>query len=742
MLGVGISTNQGLSWQTTTGFITWEMADVTFHPTQSNTLWIGSMSGPYKSIDGGRTWQSKRNGMPALLNYDYSCPIEKILFNPNNVNELLAFGGSNRGWNGTSAGNQGSDPTRWGAVWKSTDGGESWSFLSQVGIQTGIGITGVCYAGSNHQQIWAAVHGQGIFKSMNGGTSWTPMNNGITGLNVWTVVSHPSDAAIAYAAVGRYQDINGNWKAGGIFKTIDGGNNWSKLAGGLQNNDDVEVLTASYKALSISPTEPNTLYTSNLSYWPTGCFKTTDGGTTWTSVMTGTNTPPRCRGFNAGIGMTIAKVSPTNAQHVLYVNSETLFQSTNGGTTWEDITNTYIANDQTKGRGYSGWVSTNFEFNPFQSNQAVFQAMDNGKYWKSSDNLQTWKGLGSGMNDYGGGWDVCFAGTNGNIQYMTAGQHGHFEGVYKTTDGGNNWSRFNYQSFPGVSEWGGEPKGVHCLPNDPNNVWVVAQDKLYYSSTGGSSWSVLLNASGMSFIAAESATPSTFYVTTAAGLYKTTDGSTFQLMSGSPTNLSHIDISGTNIYVTSWRSATSGLFKFNGTTWTRLRSDYLIHGVAVHPTISGLLAISFDQHPFTDISGTSGVDFSTNDGLTWTNHPTGLGMLRGEVLRFNPAISGELIFGTGGGGFYISNVNSIQGLGLLPKPAVLQVGASSILSIQNGVLQSTLPQTEEIIVYNSTGIELYRSLNPSVQLMENTTAFIIVHIRSTEGLYITKLVVE
>ena len=64
MLGVGLSVDGGQSWQATYGFKSWEMGDITWHPTDPMTVWVGGVMGPYVSHDGGLHWTEKRNGMP------------------------------------------------------------------------------------------------------------------------------------------------------------------------------------------------------------------------------------------------------------------------------------------------------------------------------------------------------------------------------------------------------------------------------------------------------------------------------------------------------------------------------------------------------------------------------------------------------------------------------------------------------------------------------------------------------
>jgi photosystem II stability/assembly factor-like uncharacterized protein len=670
VLGLSVTNDGGKTWLQTSGFTTWEMSAPTFHPTNKKIIWVGSMSGPYKSMDAGITWVSRRNGMPPVSGIDYSCPIEKVLYNPANPKVLLAFGGSNHGYNGTY--NNPNDPTKWGGVWRSINGGETWKEFSQIGQNSFTGISSAAYAGNSTEILYAAAERQGIFKSKDGGKTWVSINNGIIGGSVWNVVSHPIDPLIVYAGVSRYLDSSGTWKAGGIYKTIDGGNNWTKLAGGLDNNDDVEYKTASYKAIDISKKNPNVLYASNYSYWPTGVFKSTDGGDNWERVVTNNspNTPTRPRGIHSGLGMTTIDTDDRDENHVVCVNSDAVYETKDGGKTWKGIVNDLVDNDKIKGRGYSGWVTTNFKFNPLDSNVAVFQAMDNGKFWVSRDKLITWKGLGENMTDNFGGRDVTFAGPEGKIIYMTAGQNGYFEAVYKSIDGGDVWERMDIEKFLGITKYGGTPTGIYALPENPDVVWVVAQDKLYKSTDGGISWKKIFEAIGLRYIKGEPNNSQTFYVTSKLGLYKTVNGDDFTLMEDSPTNIERIDVAGSDyILVTCWRTddgISSGLHKYDGQSWAHIKPHYLLSGVAIDPTNRNNIAVSYNQHPYTDTPLTNGVDVSTDGGLTWISKNDGLSMLRGEVLAFNPHVAGELIFGTLGRGFFRTNLSTITGSNLNP----------------------------------------------------------------------------
>src|SRR5262249_62359749 len=97
---------------------------------------------------------------------------------------------------------------------------------------------------------------QGLFKSTNGGDTWTAINAGLTNLFISVVAIAPSTPSTLYAATGS-----------GLFKSIDGGSSWSFITG--------EHIAY---PLAVDPRTPSTLYApvGNL-----GLGKSTDGGATW-----------------------------------------------------------------------------------------------------------------------------------------------------------------------------------------------------------------------------------------------------------------------------------------------------------------------------------------------------------------------------------------------------------------------------------------------------------------------------
>jgi len=180
MMGFAHSTDAGESWESSTGFTNWESNDYTFDPDNANTVWVGTLGGPFKSTNGGTTYTAKRTGFPATsFSTPYSVPIQKICFDPINHNTMLAFAGAYR------YRNYGEDALRPGTVWKSTNRGDNWSQIAVVGdaaIGTtgdnkGVNIQAAGFAYNSSSTVYACTYqttngGGGVWKSTNGGSNW------------------------------------------------------------------------------------------------------------------------------------------------------------------------------------------------------------------------------------------------------------------------------------------------------------------------------------------------------------------------------------------------------------------------------------------------------------------------------------------------------------------------------------------------------------------------------------------
>ena len=692
MLGVGLSLDRGDSWLPSFGFKSYEIARFTWHPTDPNTVWVGTMSGPYVSHDGGVNWVEKRDGMGKTEWGRYSAPIEKVLFDPNDVQHLIAIGGSSRGW-----GEKRADGANWGRIWDSRDGGDSWKMLTILqtdGTTTndpkiiGDNIVWAVFSGQSSSKLYAIGVDSGFLISEDGGQSWKQSNTGLPPMNsktggIWNGVIHravfaPNNPSTLWVGVNNYVPPGQTKRVpGGVYKSVDGGQNWVESSNGLAKfESDNPNLASRYKAIAIAPSAPNVLYTNDSS-WSTGVvYKSVDGGQNWTPLATRKNggrednDTGRAKLFQvetaiaAGLGMFGLEVDPNDANAVYGLGFSYIPRTLDGGKTWDDATSYRPAGKVGwRGRGYAGWVATNFSFNPYKKGESILQAMDSARVWVSDNDLQSWQTTWTNPGPYGGGYDVTWT-PNGRL-YATSGQ-GEFSGIGRSLDGGKTWENLAGEKF-GLPARNAKvfTRGIYALPNDPMRVWATVGGKLYGSTDGGDRWKVVLDKPGLLWLAGDPKTPSRFYVSGAQGIYLTDDGSNFTLIGGPKIakggKLSgHLTVDGNGrVYVASFNPAPgpeTGLWRYDSAdqVWVRLREDNMIANVAVDPTDANRVAVITTDQPFHDETRATGVWLSDDAGKTWRSENKGLPMLRGDAIAIDPHDPERLVVGTTGRGFWIT----------------------------------------------------------------------------------------
>lgn len=638
MLGAALSLDGGRTWGVTTGFISWELADFTFHPTDPREVWVGTMSGPHVSRDGGRTWTVARNGMPAISGGSYSVPIQKVLFDGADAKRMLAFGGSHRQW---------SSPGRpmWGVIWESEDGGESWQLLTTIG--DGANLTSAVQLG---ETLYVTAIGIGVFRSGDRGKSWEACGAGLPHGRVKQVAVHPGDANVLWVALDNVRGVPGS-----IYKSVDGCASWVDSGRGLTRavNNDVNLMSR-YGAIAVSPTDPNRLYTAERSFSLAALWRSDDGGDSWRQIL---NYGTRGRWpmpFNNGPTADWITVHPTDAEQVFFANQANIIFTPDGGGTFEDRGARLVSAEakQWKGRGFSGLVAVNFRFNPVRPGHAVFNAMDDGKVWTSDDDLESWWYAGPGVPAYGGGNDSAFA---GGAIYTSFGQDGSFQGLAKSVDGGKNWTMLfgPERGLPARGAANQRARGVYAMQDDAARAWAVIGDQVYATTDGGMSWTVVLKQAGLAWLAGVG---QTVYASATNGVYVASDGMNFVLMDGSPREGWRMTIDPADasvLYVTKWRKSAGGLWRYQAGEWTRLHADAFVYDVAVDPFDSRRIVFCTNDDPYHDASFATGVYLSEDGGATWSAQNEGLAMLRVSVVRFDPHKAGRLVVGTGGRGYFV-----------------------------------------------------------------------------------------
>lgn len=271
--GVYKSTDGGATWTKTSGTIAEYIGRVlTVNPADASIIYAANRGGVLRSTDGGSNWIFINNGLP-----DGEINVASIVVSAVNPNVLfLAL------LEGLSAGGV---ETVSGGVFKSTNGGASWSPINN-GLPPRptrpdkLSIEGLAISASDPNVLYATPTCAGVYKTTDGGGTWRPVNSGLPPSMSRcgaSIVISPVDPNTVFANVSGSEN---GVDVGGIYKTINGGDSWVRANTGLSGD-------IGYRGeLVIDPVNPSVMYVSRASQGE-GVFKSIDGGTNWTAFNDG-----------------------------------------------------------------------------------------------------------------------------------------------------------------------------------------------------------------------------------------------------------------------------------------------------------------------------------------------------------------------------------------------------------------------------------------------------------------------
>lgn len=275
-----------------------------------------------------------------------------------------------------------------GGVWESTNAGRTWNPIFDGENIGSIGAIAVApsepktiYVGTGEADMRSDIaYGNGMYKSTDGGKTWTHIGLDNT-MQIGKVVVDPKDASTVYvAALGHAYAANAER---GVFKTTDGGKTWSKV---LFKNADTGAID-----LALDPQDPNVVYASlwqtRRPAWSTyppsngpgsGLYKSTDGGKTWSQLANGL---PKSVGH---IGITIARTNPSRVYAIVDADDAAaggIYRSDDAGATWTLLSGG-AKQERLWGRGwYFGGITADTK-NPdvvYVMNTATYRSEDAGK---------------------------------------------------------------------------------------------------------------------------------------------------------------------------------------------------------------------------------------------------------------------------------------------------------------------------------------------------------------------------
>lgn len=198
----------------------------------------------------------------------------------------------------------------------------SWVNISQTsttGGYNGMGrLTSIAFHPSIPDIFWVGAPIGGIWKTIDGGLTYSPLGDGLPYCSVGTILVDPTNPDIIYITLG---DNGGWWEYGlGVYKTTDGGLTWNATSMLSNFSDGI-----AYYSMAMSPANPNVILLANSN----GLFRTSNGGANWSLVHSGAFKDVK---FRPNDSTTVYAASDD------YWGSSEVYKSTNGGINFSSIT--------------------------------------------------------------------------------------------------------------------------------------------------------------------------------------------------------------------------------------------------------------------------------------------------------------------------------------------------------------------------------------------------------------------
>jgi len=276
--------------------------------------------------------------------------------------------------------------TTGGGVWKTVDAGETWTNISDGFFGVGsIGAVAVAESDKNVIFVGTGSNaprgnvspGDGVYKSTDGGKTWKKVGLADAG-QISRIRIHPSNPDVVYvAALGH---IFGPNSERGIFRTTDGGKTWEKVlfvsdrTGASDLAMDVTNPRILYAAMWTAERKPWTLISGSEEG---GVFKTTDGGDNWTRLKAGLP-----EGLVGKIGVTVSPVNPDRVWALIEAEEGGVFRSDDGGDKWTRVNKERKLRQRAwyYTRIYSDPVDEN---TVYALNTGFYKSIDGGKTFQS-----------------------------------------------------------------------------------------------------------------------------------------------------------------------------------------------------------------------------------------------------------------------------------------------------------------------------------------------------------------------
>jgi photosystem II stability/assembly factor-like uncharacterized protein len=657
-------------------------------PTNANTIYIAAAGGGvWKTTDGGTSWIPLTDNQQTLF-------MGAIAVAPSDPNTIYA---------GTGEADNSGDSFYGRGVLKSTDAGATWTLLgnSQFDRRT---ISKVVVSPTDPNTVYVAVANEGtngasvlrpntgVWKSTDGGITWTNTTTRVSTTQDYSdLVMDPLDPQTLYAAVGTLTGALAN----GVYKTSDGGNTWA-VAGNFpkgSNNGNTKI--------AIAPTNRLVLYVSIANPYEGSrsgalgkMMKSVDGGLTWNQL---TN-PPNYMGSQGWYDSTLA-VDPSTPNTVYAggaARPNSIIRSLDGGNSWSDLS---VGSDGQGPHADHHGIGFDAAGRLLDGNDGGIWRLDNQtpvRWSNLNGNLQITQFYGIALHPtdpktiYGGSQDNGTDKTTGSLAWTEFSFGG--DGGYVRIDSNNPhtvYHTFEYQIYGSIflqrsdndgTTWVTKTTGINTSDAgnaypfyviDPSNSsrLLLGTNRVYESTNRGDNWTPISTptmngwvvASPIDRLAVAPTDGNTIYVSVGGDfgnswhIFVTTNDGGSWIERDLPVTgqIAGLQVDPTNSQIAyAVRNAFGGGHVFRttdgGVSWTDISGNLPNLPAYTIALGSGTIYIGNDD----------GVYFSTDSGANWTRLGDGLPNVQVHELVLNAAF-GILAAGTYGRGVWELNVGSV-----------------------------------------------------------------------------------
>ena len=324
----------------------------------------------------------------------------------------------------------------------------------------------------------------GVWKSVNGGTTFKPVFDEQSVQSIGAVTIDPKNPKVIWVGTGESWTRNSVSIGDGVYKSVDGGETWTNV--GLRESERISKIL-------VNPNQTNTVYVcAPGKLWSDseerGLYKTTDGGKTWTKIL---------KGANASTGCSMISMDRQNPDTVYAgmwdfrrkgwtfrsggdgpdaFSGSGLFKSTDGGASWSELTDKSASGLPSKPWGRIALAvapskpATIYAFIEAEiPKDGLYRSDDGGKTWRHLDRSQNmiWR-------------PFYFA----NLTVDPKDENKVYKpdlSLIASNDGGRSFSNISGGAH-------GDFHDVWVNPNNPDNLITGDDGGLWYSYDGGNRW--------------------------------------------------------------------------------------------------------------------------------------------------------------------------------------------------------------------------------------------------------------